>query len=78
MVLVQRGDDGSKVPLTWWKDSGDASRGPAVWLRCPNGHIGTLQDHTIHPTGLVEPSVECPADGCTFHEDDVHLAGWPT
>lgn len=46
-----------------------------IWMRCPNGHIATLCDHTIRPNGKVEPSVVCPVDGCGFHAMVV-LDGW--
>ncbi len=54
---------------TWFKDHEGR-----VWLKCPpNGHVGRLDDHTIHPDGTVRPSVECPS--CAFHEE-VMLEDW--
>lgn len=35
---------------------------------CPNGHIGTFDDHLISENGEVSPSVVCPEDDCSFHE----------
>lgn len=36
-------------------------------VKCPNGHIGVL-DHDVDGQGNVTPSVQCPQEGCTFHE----------
>jgi hypothetical protein len=46
-----------------------------VDFRCPNGHIGVLDDHTIADDGAVSPSVVCPRKGCAFHENII-LDGW--
>lgn len=42
---------------------------------CSYGHYGVLTDHTINKYGVVNPSVVCTKDGCTFHEW-VKLADW--
>lgn len=34
---------------------------------CPEGHIGSLDDHQIGENGEVSPSFVCPQD-CAFHE----------
>lgn len=39
-----------------------------ILFMCPNGHIGSLADHTIGEAGIVSPSVVCPQEGCTFHQ----------
>jgi hypothetical protein len=46
-----------------------------VVTRCPNGHIGSLDDHTIAADGTVAPSVVCQVDGCDFHEF-IHLENY--
>lgn len=38
-------------------------------MRCPNGHISSLRDHSIAPDGTVTPSTQCPK--CEFHENVV-------
>lgn len=53
---------------SWWRSNDQ------VWMVCPNGHAGQL-DHEIAPDGTVTPSVQCPEDGCSFH-DMVKLANW--
>lgn len=52
-----------------------APKGETVIFKCPNGHIGMLDDHTIKDDGEVNPSVVCPKDGCDFHEW-ITLEGW--
>ena len=54
-------------PGTWWRSN------VSVWFRCPNGHYGTLGDHTVADDGMVSPSVECAL--CPFH-DTIQLSGW--
>lgn len=55
---------------------GDTAVATTVWIGCPEcGQAATLEDHTIHPNGDVQPSVECPNDHCGFHEH-VHLEAW--
>lgn len=45
-------------------------------VRCPQcQQWGTLEDHTIEPDGSVSPSLDCPTDGCQFHEF-VELENW--
>jgi hypothetical protein len=37
-------------------------------ISCPEcGTVGSLRDHTIKPTGEVDPSVACPNMTCSFH-----------
>lgn len=51
----------------------DAKRSAKV--RCGNGHLASLDDHTIAADGTVSPSLDCPEGGCGWH---VHarLVGW--
>ncbi len=44
-------------------------------VKCRNGHIASLSDHTIAPDGTVSPSLVCPREGCDFHEV-IKLEGW--
>jgi hypothetical protein len=62
-----------KVPLTWTLLRVD--RGWSAMAVCPNGHEGSLDDHTIADDGMVTPSVVCPAKNCDFH-DSIKLEGW--
>jgi len=47
-----------------------------ILLTCFNGHTYRL-DHEITVDGTVQPSVDCPEDGCDFHEF-VRLECWVT
>lgn len=49
--------------------------GRLVIVQCPGCDRRAPLDHTIHPDGTVEPSVECPFEECTFHEH-VRLENW--
>lgn len=44
-------------------------------LTCPSCGLDAELDHTIAKDGAVTPSVQCPAEGCSFHEH-VRLLGW--
>lgn len=59
--------------LGWWPVHSDNKY--RANIRCPNGHIGAIVDHEVSPNGSVNPSVVCPAKGCSFHEF-VQLTGW--
>jgi hypothetical protein len=72
MIFFKRNND--LIPGTWKGGEVDGVLATAL-LKCPNGHIASLSDHTIHADGYVEPSVVCPEDGCGFH-DMVGLEGW--
>ncbi len=62
-----------KEPLTWrGLKLTDGSRSATV--SCSNGHSGSLEHHDIAADGTVS-SLECPEDGCDFH-DHVKLQGW--
>lgn len=60
----------------WWRTPvvGALTSRP-VWMSCPRGHVGRLDNHTVAGDGTVDPSVQCPEDGCDFH-DHVRLEGW--
>lgn len=63
-------------PGTWglWEWSADKT---FVSFTCPLcAKLGILDDHTIDDDGSVYPSVECPTEGCSFHEF-IQLEGWP-
>ena len=62
-----------KTPLTWTLvRMGNQWSAMAI---CPNGHEGSLDDHTIAKDGAVTPSVVCPEKKCGFH-DYIQLEGW--
>lgn len=64
----------SRVRLTEWRritlDGEETAR-----VTCPECKQEYLLDHVIAPDGKVAPSLDCPTDGCGFHEM-VQLAGW--
>lgn len=62
-----------KANLNEYGRLGWQERREIVLLRCPNGHIGDISDHTILLDGTVEPSVQCPK--CSWHET-VKLIGY--
>jgi hypothetical protein len=48
----------------------------SAMVRCPKcGLEASLLDHEIAADGTVTPSMQCPKDGCDFHET-VLLEGW--
>ena len=59
----------------WWRTDTEGLTYRPVWLRCPNGHLGTLVDHEFAADGTVTPSVVCADPGCGWHED-VRLDGF--
>lgn len=64
------------VPGPWWTFLLDVEKGKSqIWMRCPNGHLSFLDDHTVLNNGTVEPSVECVHRDCAWHED-IRLADW--
>lgn len=65
---VPKVDLGKYEPKFGWMEEHER-----VTLRCPNGHVGDLSDHTIAIDGMVTPSVQCPK--CGFHEH-VKLIGY--
>lgn len=59
----------------WWKRVYDSElKRWTARIEDPNGHA-LLLDHEIADDGTVTPSVECPIEGCGFHEN-VRLIGW--
>jgi hypothetical protein len=74
VILVKRALEQSE-PGPWWRPTWPTLPLRSAWFKCgKGGHLGTLTDHTIHPDGRVEPSVQCPS--CGWHEDSVQLEGW--
>jgi len=61
LLLIQKALPVGLKPMHWQKGS------CSVILMCPNGHIGSLFNHTISDDGSVFPSVQCMEAGCTFH-----------
>ena len=57
-----------------WKGLGDGLRRTASFT-CKNGHVCSLDKHTIGMDGDVFPSLRCPYEGCDFHEM-LTLKGW--
>lgn len=49
--------------------------GKSVLVQCPGCRKQYRLDHDIDAQGVVTPSLECPDDGCRFH-DFVILVGW--
>ena len=51
-------------------------RGQSASIICPLcGRLAALLDHSIDRMGYVTPSVRCPYDDCSWHEN-VQLIGW--
>ena len=67
MNLLSVPYDESQGNNTWWFHTLSDGR-KFVVTRCPNGHTGSLSDHSIAPDGTVSPSVVCQREGCNFHE----------
>ena len=72
MIEVPRVDQAT-LSLSWtaWKTGTKVH----ALLRCPKGHLATLDDHEIAADGTVSPSVVCPMEGCGFHET-LKLLDW--
>lgn len=74
-LRVRRHETGTSFKrCTWWPLWLTDGRLTATVI-CNNYHLGTLEDHAIAADGTVTPSLECPDDGCAFHEN-VQLVGW--
>lgn len=73
-IVPKRAGDRSQ-PGPWWHPLTGPYGERWATIRCPGGHVGSISEHTIRPSGKVEPSVVCPFDGCGFHEH-VMLEGW--
>jgi hypothetical protein len=50
---------------------------PTANVKCGNGHIASLADHTIAADGFVSPSLDCVVEGCDWHVNAC-LVGWAT
>jgi hypothetical protein len=75
MARIQATFDAEKKragALKWWLVKLDGKT--EVKLTCGNGHPALL-DHEVDDNGVVTPSVDCPVEGCGFHEH-VTLGGW--
>ncbi len=72
---IPRDPGDATAPGPWWRLVINKEGKKSAWLRCPNGHFGSLWDHQIAPDGKVSPSVQCPEKGCSFHEV-IQLEGW--
>lgn len=46
-----------------------------IVVYCPWCGRPAMLDHAVDDNGLMFPSVQCPGDGCGFH-DTVRLVGW--
>ncbi len=76
--VIFKGNIKEQAAGTWWlwmpHSEGLSSR---VCIKCPKcGRIGML-DHDVADDGTVSPSLDCPSEGCAFHEH-VKLRGWTT
>lgn len=58
--------DVPKSDLTKFGHLGWQEHNEIVILRCPNGHVSELGDHTVGMDGVVSPSAVCPK--CGWHE----------
>ena len=65
--------DADHLPGTW--KGLQTPDGRSASFTCPNGHIGSLEDHDIGEDGKVWPSVICHEKGCDFHLFII-LSGW--
>jgi hypothetical protein len=74
---IQRCDDGIErpPPLHWIPCHPTTIQRFKATMACQNGHVLTLQAHTVARDGTVLPSVVCPAKGCSFHAR-VRLVDW--
>lgn len=78
-------DNGDTVYVftTDWRDSQPLAKGQwRLWggnimARCPECGEIYLLDHEVASDGTVTPSLECPTEGCSFHEM-IKLDGWKT
>ena len=59
-----------------WKAATAADGRRTAIAACPRcGEEASLHDHEINLSGDVEPSLQCPYPGCSFHHH-VTLEGW--
>lgn len=74
-VTVERADPNASLSKRKWcpiRSDGDIV---GVLVKCPRGHIGSLDEHSIQADGVVSPSVDCDNQDCDFHEH-VRLDDW--
>ena len=76
MIVIKRASDrGPMIPLEW-RTVRHLGLAPEQEVMCSEGHVAFLdRDHAIAEDGTVTPSLDCPEDGCAFHEF-VKLEGW--
>lgn len=74
-VDIPRVEPFSSRSVGWWPAMRDGK--PVVHLVCGGcgRHAGTLDDHTISPSGEVNPSILCPVASCGWHVYG-RLIGW--
>jgi hypothetical protein len=59
-----------------WRYLRTIYNGLKATIICPMcGQYGSLEDHSIAEDGAVTPSVVCPNENCSFHEN-ILLDGW--
>ena len=46
-----------------------------VFVTCPGCQQEYRLDHDISEQGVINPSLDCPGDDCTFHDTAI-LVGW--
>lgn len=74
MISIQFDRNHNQPPNSWWISKLSDGRRQVI-TKCANGHIGSLDDHTIAADGTVSPSVVCQHEGCNFHEY-IKLEDW--
>ena len=60
------------IPKDKWMRAVNTGR---VLVFCPGCNKFAAVDHEVHPNGTLMPSLQCPFEGCDFH-DYVVLQGW--
>lgn len=65
----------SPPPLHWAACHPSTMSRFKATMTCPSGHVLTLGSHTVERSGVVRPSVVCPAKRCSFHAH-VRLMDW--
>jgi hypothetical protein len=73
MLIFEKNPTSEDVPNTWRRLIDGKNISASIF--CSKGHYGVVTDHTINDDGIVNPSVVCPEEGCTFH-DMIKLKDW--
>lgn len=73
MIIFKQAKEKNLSKQTWSGARVEDRR--TATIMCPEGHIGSISNHTIDDQGVVNPSVVCPWEGCDFH-DFIQLEGW--